>query len=136
MPFATLSPLLQASAPGALVAAQVSALDRDDLVAEFRSAFHAGKRVEALLYADGLIERGVPPVFWHDHRSRTDYSLEQRSDLFAYDVRWLRSVYPGHAHAIRYRRCKLMLTGSEKDFWREAEFAFFAGRRCGRTLPQ
>ncbi|UUZ64274.1 hypothetical protein LP417_03530 [Polaromonas sp. P1-6] len=103
--------------------------ERDELVTKFRSAFHAGKRLASLLCADGLIAQGVPPTFWHSHLSRSDFNLVQRFDLFAYDVRWLRSAYPSHALTVRYRRCRLLLTGTERNFWHEAEFSFYAGRR-------
>ena len=131
VPFTPLALLLQAITPAGLAAARVkvAAFERDELVGRFRSAFHSGKRVASLLYADGLISQGIPPAFWHDHQSRTDYSLEQRFDLFVHDVRWRRLAYPSPDSAVRYKRCKLMLTGPERDFWREAEFAFFAGRR-------
>lgn len=131
VPFTPLAPLLQAIAPAKLAAARatVGGFERGELVTKFRSAFHAGKRLLSLLYADGLIAKGVPPTFWHSHLSRSDFNLEQRFSLFAYDVRWLRAAYPDHSRVIRYRRGKLLLTGTEKDFWREAEFSFYAGRR-------
>jgi hypothetical protein len=108
---------------------KVSAFGREKVLGEFRSVFHQGRRKVSLVCADSLIEHGIPPAFWHDHRSTITYSLEQRFDLFAYDVRWLRAAYPSHARVVRYNRIKAMLDGSEKEFWREAEYAFFAGRR-------
>jgi hypothetical protein len=130
-PFTPLAQLLQAIDPTGLARARVkvAGFDREELIARFRASFSAAKRKLAWLCADQLIQRGIPPAFWHDYRSRTDYSVEQRFDLFAYDVRWLRFAYPDHARIVRYTRCKQMLTGPEKDFWREAEFAFYAGRR-------
>jgi hypothetical protein len=129
--FQPLAPMLQAIAPEKLAAAcaKVRSFERDELVTRFRSAFHAEKRLLSLLCADGLIARGTPPAFWHSHLSRSDFNVSQRFDLFAFDVRWLRSAYPDHIRAVRYERVKHMLTGSEKTFWHAAEYAFYAGRR-------
>lgn len=131
VPSLSLAPSLQAIAPAKLAAARVilGGLNRDELLNKFRSSFHSGKRLASLLTADELIKRGTPPVFFHDPRSKADNKVEQVFDLFVYDIRWLRVAYPNHAGAVRYQRGKLMLTGTEKDFWREVEFAFYMGKR-------
>ena len=124
------SPILAFTCSNLVTAqAKVESFPRDKLVNSFRLAFHTGKRAVCLLCADALIARGIPPAFWHSHLSRTDYSLEKRFDLFVYDVRWLRATYPYHARKVRYNRHKIMLTGIDKKFWAEVEYAFYAGRR-------
>lgn len=129
--FQPFAPLLQVIAPAKLAAARatVGSFERAELVTRFRAAFHDGKRLPSLLYADGLIAQGIPPAFWHSHLSRSDFTVEQRFDSFAYDVRWLRSAYPGHALTVKYERIRQMLTGSEKTFWHGVEYAFYGGRR-------
>jgi len=130
-PSAPLAPRLQAITPAKLDAARatLASLPREALASKFQSAFHAGQRIVRLLCADELIGRGIPPAFWHDFQPHPAYTLEQRFDLFSFDVRWLRAAYPAHARAVRYPRGKLLLTGNDKDFWRESEFAFYGGRR-------
>lgn len=129
--FEPFAPLWQFIAPAKLATARekVEGFERAELVTRFRAAFHDGKRLASLLYADKLIALEIPPAFWHSHLSRCEFTVEQRFDLFAYDVRWLKSAYPKHVRAVRYRRMKTLLTGTERDFWREAEFTFYAGHR-------
>lgn len=131
VPFIPLAPLLHALAPAKLAEARVRVgrLHRDELIIRFQSAFHAGKRVVSLLCADSLISQGIPPAFWHSSLLQSNFSVTDRFDLFAHDVRWLRAAYPKHARTVRYDRYRSLLTGSETAFHREAEFAFYAGRR-------
>ncbi|MBC7705732.1 MAG: hypothetical protein H7274_17540 [Rhodoferax sp.] len=130
-PVQPLARLVQGIAPDKLVAAAtlLASLDRDRLLDRFRRSFHANNRRAALVIADALIERGVPPAFWHAPRSTVNYSLEQRADLLTYDVRWLRSAYPGHARVVRYERTRHMLSRVEAAHHRECLFAFYDGRR-------
>jgi hypothetical protein len=41
----------------------------------------------------------------------------------------LRQWYADHAKAVRYKRGKALLSGSDIVFHREAEFAFYGGKR-------
>lgn len=100
-----------------------------DLIQRYRAAFADGKRLVAGIMAAELIERGTPPCFWHAVLALNDPTLDQRADLVLTDLAWLRRWYPDHAGAVRYRRGKVLLTGSEALFRREAEFAFYQGRR-------
>lgn len=129
--FRTLAPLLQTVAPEKLAAARsrVAELDRNRLIEGFQRAFSSGKRVPAYVIADELTVRGIPPVFRYAPASTPGSSLEQRFDLMVYDLRWLRRWYPDHARSVRYQRCKVLLTGSDKAFHREAEYMFYVGRR-------
>lgn len=103
---------------------------REELIDKFREAFSGKKRLTALLLADALIERGIPPLFWHHHLSKSVYCLEQIYDLLAYDIRWLRERYRDHHTQIRYKRYRLLFGRSEIHFHRETEFAFYQGRRA------
>lgn len=100
-----------------------------DLIQRYRAAFTDGKRLVAGIMAAELIERGTPPCFWHEMLALDDLTLDQRADLVLTDLAWLRRWYPDHASAVRYLRGKALLTGSETVFRREAEFAFYQGRR-------
>lgn len=108
---------------------RVSLLARDDLIHRYRTAYAGGKRLVAGIMAVELIERGIPPCFWHEMLALDDATIDQRADLVLADLAWLRRWYPNHADAVRYRRGKALLTGSEAVFRREAEFAFYQGRR-------
>jgi hypothetical protein len=108
---------------------RVAKLARADLIQRYSTAFNDGKRLVAGIMAAELIERGVPPCFWHDVLALDDPTLDQRADLVLTDLAWLRRWYPDHAGAVRYQRGKALLTGSEAVFRREAEFAFYQGRR-------
>lgn len=129
--FRPLAPLLQTIALERLNAARLRVADfgRDELVNRFRSAFGNGKRLTALIMADELTAREIPPAFRHLHLEGAEYSLDQRFDLLVFDLRWLRSWYPEHAKIVRYQRCKTLLTGSDRLFHREAEYAFYQGKR-------
>lgn len=120
-----------AAPPGDLheVRRRVAQLARADLIQRYRTAFSDGRRLVAGIMAAELIERAIPPCFWHEVLALDDATLNQRADLVLADLAWLRRWYPNHADAVRYRRGKALLTGSEAVFRREAEFAFYQGKR-------
>lgn len=103
-------------------------LERGKLLKRFQAAFAEGKRVPTFVLAEALIWQGVPPAFWHEPDIAA-LTLEQRFDLFLFDVRWLRWTYPEHAHVIRYKRSRQLLSINEKEHHREAEWAFYDGKR-------
>lgn len=108
---------------------RVARLDRASLIQRYQAAYFDGKRLIAGIMAAELIERGIPPCFWHQVLALDDATSEQRADLVLADLAWVRRWYPDHANAVRYRRGKTLLTGSEMDFRRETEFAFYQGKR-------
>lgn len=120
-----------ATSPNTLneVRVKVTKLTRVEVIQRYRAAYASGKRLIAGVMAAELVERGIPPCFWHDVLALDDASLDQRADLVLVDLAWLRRWYPNHADAVRYRRGKALLTGNEAVFRREAEFAFYLGRR-------
>jgi hypothetical protein len=130
--FAPLSSLLRAAPPATLNEARrrVAHLDRTDLIERYRTAYADGKRLIAYIMAGELIERGIPPCFFH-HKvlALADTTPAQREVLTLADLAWLRRHHPAHASAVRYQRGKALLTGSEAVFLREAEFAFYGGKR-------
>jgi hypothetical protein len=79
--------------------------------------------------AHDLIERGIPPCFWHEASDLDASTLAQRESLMLGDLAWLRRWYPAHASAVRYRRGRALLTGSDSVFLREAQYAFYQGKR-------
>jgi hypothetical protein len=139
------SSLLRAVTPESLDKARrrVARLDRAELIRRFQAAYADDKRLVAYVMAGELIERCIPPCFWHELLA-LDGAVNQRADLVLIDLAWLRRWHPGHASAVRYQRGKALLTGSEAVFLREAEFAFYGGKRpawqlvgsMSMTLPQ
>ncbi len=131
MSYTPFSSLLHAVTPATLSEARrrVAKLDRADLIQRYRAAYADGKRLTAYAMAGELIERGIPPCFWHERLALVSASVNQLADLAMADLAWLRRQHPGHASAARYQRGKALLTGSETVFLREAEFAFYAGKR-------
>jgi hypothetical protein len=129
--FTPLVSLLRASEPEALREAKrrVGSLDRGNLAARFRIAFAAGKRLVAYILAEALIERAIPPCFWHEELALDSVTLNQRADLLLFDLAWMRRWNREHASVVRYLRGKALLTGSEAVFHREANFAFHEGKR-------
>jgi len=119
------------ASPDALheVRVRVARLTRYDVIQRYRTSYDNGKRVAAGIMAVELIERGIPPCFWHPALALDEATVEQRSDLVLVDLAWLRRWYPSHAQAVRYQRGKALITGSEAVFRREAEFAFYQGKR-------
>ena len=111
------------------VRVKVARLARTDVIQRYRTAYADGKRLIAGIMAAELIDRGIPPVFWHEVLALDDTSLDQRADLVLVDLAWLRRWYPNHVDTARYRRGKALLTGSEAVFRRKAEFAFYQGKR-------
>ncbi|MFZ6724191.1 hypothetical protein ACO0K2_01715 [Undibacterium sp. MH2W] len=109
----------------------VSKLFRDDLVNKFVTAFSSKFRVAALVYADELIRRGIPPAMWFSpHADRSTYDINQKSDLTVYDLRWLRFTYPVHSAKISYKRLfRNTLTHKESAFYSTAEFLIYGGNR-------
>lgn len=129
--FTPLASLLCSVAPVKRYEAQqrVARLGREELIDRFRVAFAGGKRVTAFLMAEALVVRDIPPCFWHELLVLDGVSINQRFDLLLADLMWLRRWYPNHAKVVRYQRGKALLTGSDMIFHREAEFAFYQGRR-------
>ena len=129
--FAPLAPLLARIEPDRLakIASAISDTDTVKLIDAFRSAFTERRRAAAYLIAEALSERGIPPCFRHDHRSRTDYSDEQKSDLLTFDLRWLRRWYPEHQSIVTFSRSKGIFYGSDQTFFHEIEFASYRGTR-------
>jgi hypothetical protein len=108
---------------------RVATLERNELLDRFRSAFGARKRAASLLLSDELVQRGIPPCFWHTGALPDEVHLEQKYDLMMFDLRWLRSWHLDHVKKIRYGRYRDLLLSSEAGFHRAADFAFYAGRR-------
>jgi hypothetical protein len=129
--FASLASLLLAVAPEKLEEARrrVIMQSREEMLCRYRTAHIKGKRVIAFLMAEALVRDGVPPFAWHDALALDDLTVNQRYDLFLADVMWLRRWYRDHDEIVRYRRCKIMLAGADHSFHREAEFAFYEGKR-------
>jgi hypothetical protein len=129
--YAPFSSLLRTVTPNTLDEARrrVAKLDRADLIQRYRSAHTDGKRLAAYVMAGELVERGIPPFCWHEVLALSSSTVNQRADLVLADLAWLRRWHPGHASAVRYQRGKALLTGSETVFLREAEYAFYQGKR-------
>lgn len=108
---------------------RVEHLDRVDLIERYRTAYADGKRLVAYVMAGELIERGIPPCFWHEALALDDTILAQRELLTLADLAWLRRWHPDHASVVRYQRGKALLTDSETVFLREAGFQFYQGQR-------
>jgi hypothetical protein len=111
------------------VRSRVARLAHAELIQRYRVAYANGKRLIAGIMATELIERNVPPCFWHEVLALDSASVDQRADLVLADLAWVRRWYPEHASSVRYRRGKRLLTGSDADFRREVQFAFYDGRR-------
>jgi hypothetical protein len=128
---APLASLLRDTSPDTLneVRRRVARLDRAELIQRYRAAYTDGKRLIAYVVAGELIERGVPPFSWHEVLALEAATLAQREVLTLADLAWLRRWHPGHADAVRYRRYKLLLAGSDAAFLREAAFLFYEGKR-------
>jgi hypothetical protein len=103
-------------------------LERRELLVRFRQAFANRNRLRAFVFADALIEQGVPPFFWHEG-TPTNLMVDQQFDLFLYDLRWLRRTYRRHVENVRFTRSKRLLSPFEDAHHQEAEFAFYDGRR-------
>jgi hypothetical protein len=130
-PLAPLAPLLRAASPEMLdeVWRRVAMLDRLTLTAKFREMFSASKRGAAFILAQELVARGIVPALWYGDLELQDFDTNQKFDAFIYDLMHLRQSHYVHAKAIRYQRYQAMLTGSEAVLHREAEYAFYQGRR-------
>ena len=129
--FASLASLVRAVAPEKIEEARrrVVMQNREELLCRFRTAHTEGKRVVAFLMAEALVRQGVPPFVWRDALALDGLTVNQRYDVFLADVMWVRRWYRDHDNAVRYRRCKVMLAGADHLFHREAEFAFYEGKR-------
>lgn len=133
-----LASLLRDVAPGTLneVRRRVARLERADLIERYRTAYADGMRLVAYVMAGELIERGIPPCFWHEGLALDGTTLAQREVLMLADLAWLRRWHPDHASAVRYQRGKALLTGSETVFQREAAFQFYQGKRPAWKVVQ
>ncbi|MBB3214194.1 hypothetical protein FHW67_003506 [Herbaspirillum sp. Sphag1AN] len=127
--FVPLASLLRKVAPEHLDFARqrIEALGREELIGRFRESFANNKRLAAYILSSELTWRGVPPCFHHEYLDWGEASLNQRYDLLMADLIWMRRWYPEHVKVIRYRRCKLLLTGNETQLHQEAEYAYWAG---------
>lgn len=127
--FVPLSAVLASTPPDRLDEARrrVANLSRSTLLDRFGGAFADDKRLGAFLFAEELTKRGIPPAFRGTPQPAN--CLNKRYDLLVYDLRWLRWQYSEHLRVVRYRRCKKLLSFGETDFHREAEYAFYEGRR-------
>lgn len=125
------SSLFHAVTPDTLGEARrrVAKLGRADLIQRYRAAFAGGVRLVAYVMAGELVERGIPPCFWHELLALDSASVNQRADLVLIDLAWLRRWHLDHARAVRYQRGKALLTGTDAVFHREAGFAFYEGER-------
>jgi len=135
--FASLAPLLRASAPGALDEARrrIAKLDRVSLIQQYRAAYAGGKLLAAYLMAEGLIERGTPPCFWYETLALGSASLAQRRILVLGDMAWLRRWYSDHDKVVRYQRIRVLLTGPEGMFFVRPSSRFTkAGAQLGNWL--
>lgn len=129
--FQPLAAQLAGVAPAKLakLLALVADLDRDALMSRFRRCFGAGQRVAALILTDELTKREVPPAFWHGQLSMPECDINQKFDLFLYDVRWIRRTYLDHKRQVRYERYRELLSFNETNFHRAAEYVFWQGHR-------
>jgi hypothetical protein len=129
--FRPLTPLLQTISPETLnaAAARVAAFKRDEVIERFQQAFNTEKRLRAFIMADALIDRGIPPCFWHVELKSVECSISQKYDLMLFDLRWLRRWHREHMFHIRYKRYRDLLIFGEPNFHNAAEYAFYAGRR-------
>lgn len=129
--YVSLSALLGPVAPSGLERARLrlAVTDRERLIGGFQKAFAAGKRLLAHLIAEELVTRGVPPCCWYEILDWKHASLSQRYDLFVCDLLWLRRWHRRHVQKIRYIRYRVLLTGIDTAFYREVDYAFWAGRR-------
>lgn len=136
--FQPLASLLAVQAPEKLeaVRSKLEGVGRDELIVLSRNSFDQGKRIVFYLVGDALTKRGIPPCFRLDHHAPPPTTIEQRFDLLLADLRWLRREYPNHSKAVRYRRCKVLLTGSDRLFHAEAEYAFWQGKRPAWRIVQ
>lgn len=107
----------------------VSQLSRTELIQRYRAAHVAERRLVGYIMAGELVERGVPPCFWHEALALEGLTVVQREMLTLADLIWLRRWHRDHADVVRYRRGRALLTGSETTFLREAHFAFHEGKR-------
>jgi hypothetical protein len=130
-PFLPIASLLRASSPEKLDEARrrVAMLDREDLTAKFREVFLSSKRGAAFVLAQELVSRDIAPAFWYADIEIQSHDTNQKFDAFIYDLLHLRRRHYFHVKKVRYQRCKNMLTGSETAFHREAEYAYYQGRR-------
>lgn len=129
--FRPIAALLKEVAPEKLndVRLRVAPLDRNELLGRFRYAFGARKRTASLLLADELIQRGIPPCFWHTTALPDELTLEEKYDLMVFDLRWLRRWHLDHVKKVRYGRYRDLLLSLEAGFHRASDFAFYAGKR-------
>jgi hypothetical protein len=86
--FAPRASLLHDTSPDASdeVRRRVAQLNRADLIERYRTAYVDGKRLTAYVMAGELIERGIPPCFWHEVLALDDTTLAQREVLALADL--------------------------------------------------
>ena len=86
--YMTLTLMPYTANPGTLeeVRRRVASLGRTSLIERYQAAFIDRKRLIAGIMAAELVERGIPPCFWHDALALDDATLEQRADLVLADL--------------------------------------------------
>lgn len=118
------------------ISLRLKEIEREELMLKFHDAYSQERRLPAHIISIELTHRGVPPCFRYNEIIQESLNVNQRFDLVLADLIWLRHWHPEHANAVRYRRGKLIFDGSDLEFMREAEFAFYDGRRPSWKLVQ
>jgi hypothetical protein len=108
--------------------AVLSAETIDDLTLRFRRMFWSGKRFVTYLVGQELLDRGVPPLFWHDPRSVKAPSSEQQLDLVTFDVLFLADMYARKAWPVRYAQERRGLE-DRRYVTQAAVYVFYGGTR-------
>ncbi|MBC3874607.1 hypothetical protein [Undibacterium flavidum] len=132
--FLSTSDILKRADSGKVQQATATAkrLDRNELIIRFQNAFEERKRLATHVLATGLVWQGVPPFAWHypTLTAKADLTVEERYDLFNYDLLWLRRHHRQHAKNISYQRYKALLTEvSDSKVFAAVDYAFYSGKR-------
>lgn len=106
-------------------ARKIESLPREELSNRFRTAFLTGQRVSAYLFAEELTKRGIPPCFRLSHLSSKTFTVNQRFDLYIYDLRWLATYYPEQAKQVKHSRYSRLF--KPRIAFSDAERLFFFG---------
>lgn len=104
-------------------------VERIALLSGFVKAFMAGDRKRSFMLSETLTKRGVPPCFRGIENIKTELTLNQKFDLFLYDIRWIRSQHWGHIEQVRYQRYRDLFASHEQKFQNASEFVFYQGKR-------
>ncbi|MBX9900352.1 MAG: hypothetical protein K2Y28_06160 [Burkholderiaceae bacterium] len=104
-------------------------IERKTLLNGFIKAFVEGSRKRAFALSEELTRRGIPPCFRQIEKTKTKFTLNQKLDLFLYDIRWIRSNHWRHIEQVRYQRYRDLFATHEQKFQNAAEFVFYHGKR-------